>query len=99
MSIENTNLAPPNFAPALPTYPQLDQLLLVTGGSVGTTGDGKRIYPAVASQVDPAVLVTRQREACYVFEANNIQLNQLIYDCRLVGSYLGLPLYATGCCS
>lgn len=86
------NLTPPILQPPLPTYPDLPQILRVVSPSIGGN-----IYPAITQQYNGS-LAFRDREAAYVYEPNGVQLSPAYYDCRLVGSYLGLPLYATSCC-
>lgn len=80
-----------------------------TGGAGQMTGlsvslsvlpAASNVYPAFAGQLStgtgaPAL---RDREAVYVFEVNSIALSVGWYDCRLVGSLGGRPLYATACC-
>lgn len=80
------------MGPTQPTYPHLPQFCRITSGSVGSN-----VYPAFTCQWAPP-LAMRDREACYVWEPNGIALQPGFYDCRLVGNYLGLPLYATSCC-
>ena len=90
---DSTNLHAPDFGPREPVYPELDQVNLVTGAPL----PGTNIYPAVTQQYSTP-LTLRNREPCYVTEPNGIRLGPGYYDCRLVSSYLGLPLYATTCC-
>ncbi len=84
---------PPDFSPGLPLYPHLAQLCRVSSPSI-LPG----LYPAFTQQWSGGALTMRDREPCYVWEPNLVPLGQAIYDCRLVGSYSGLPLYATSCC-
>jgi hypothetical protein len=93
--LENTNLRPPDFAPGYPVYPVLEQLCRVT--DCPCNGTTPRVYPGVVQQAVPP-LDFRDAEDCYVLEANNIFLVPAIYDCRLIGNYNGLPLYAVTCC-
>ena len=86
------NLDEPLLQPDLPNYPLLEQFVRVYSPSIGSN-----IYPAVVQQFN-GTLGFRDREACYVTEPNGIALGPAMYDCRLIGSYLGLPLYATSCC-
>ncbi len=86
------NLEPPILQPPLPNYPPLDQIVRVTAPSIGGN-----VYPAVVQQYTGS-LTMRDREPCYVQEPNGVQLSPALYDCRLVGSYLGLPLFQTACC-
>lgn len=87
-----TNLDNPDFQTPLPTYPELPQLVRVTNRAI--VGN---VYPAITQQY-AGNLTFRDREPCYVIEPNGVILSASIYDCRLVGSYLDLPLYATTCC-
>lgn len=86
------NLEHATLQPDLPNYPPLPQMVRVVAPSVGGN-----VYPAVVQQYT-GLLTFRSREPCYVVEPNGVTLSPAIYDCRLVGSYLGLPLYATACC-
>lgn len=86
------NLIAPQLLSDLPNYPLVDQLCQVTAPTIGNN-----IYPAVTQQYTGS-LTFRGRELCYVQEPNGVRLGPQIYDCRLVGSHLGLPLYATTCC-
>jgi hypothetical protein len=102
MDDDSTNLNAPFFGPEAPLYPQLPQIVLVTGPAVG--GTNPAIYPCVVQQLNPATLQMRSRETSYVVEPNRIKLGPAYYDCRLVGAYQGpgdnspQPLYATTCC-
>lgn len=98
MLTDSTNLQPPDFSPRLIDYPELPQLVRVTAAALpGTTPP---VYPCLVQQFNPGLATpgTRDREQAYVFEPNSFPLGSAIYDCRLVASYLGLPLYATSCC-
>lgn len=94
--VDNTNLQPPDLGPGLPSYPWLAQLVRVSGAAL--PGTLPRVYPAFTQQFNPP-LSLRDREPCYLLEANNVTLSQAVYDCRLVGGYLSAPLYATACCA
>jgi hypothetical protein len=94
--IDSTNVQAPDFGPTSPLYPHLAQLVRVTGPAL--VGTNPPIYPCIVQQVNPATLNVRDRETAYVVEPNSITLGPAIYDTRLVGSYLNLPLYATTCC-
>lgn len=85
-------LQPPVFAPMLPNYPEIAQVCHVYAASIGSN-----IYPAYVSQYDGS-LAFRDRESCYVYEPNGVVLSVGQYDCRLIGSYLGIPIFATTCC-
>jgi hypothetical protein len=91
---ESVNDIPPVFGPTWPLYPVLDQLLRVTGPA-----DSNKVYPCLVQQtyqmIPPRV---RDREAAYCWEVNGTLLGGAIYDGRLDGNYLGLPLYAVACC-
>ncbi len=91
MSDESTNTVAPFLGPELPTYPELPQIIRVTGPAVGS------VYPGFVQQWTPP-LALRDREPCYIWEPNGITLGPGFYDSRLDGSYLGLPLFVTTCC-
>lgn len=91
MQGDNTNLQPPNFAPTVPIYPPLEELVRVTGIVSGG------VYEAFIEQFTPPLGV-RDRVACYVYEPNGFKLQPGIYDCRLVSNFNGLPLFAVCCC-
>jgi hypothetical protein len=78
-----------------PLYPELPQLLRVTGPAL--LGQPFPIYPCMTQQYT-GNLAVRDREPAYVFEPNSQPLGGAIYDGRLVGSFGGLPLYAVACC-
>lgn len=84
---------PPFFGPMLPNYPKVDQICRIYASSLS----GTNIYPAYVQQYNGS-LAFRDREPCYVTEPNGIALKGGLYDTRLIGSYLGLPLFATTCC-
>jgi len=86
------NLDAPRLQPDLPNYPVIDQMARVSAPSIGNN-----VYPAMIVQYD-GVLGFRDRTPCYIVEPNGVQLSPAIYDCRVVGSYLGLPLLAATCC-
>ena len=86
------NLNAPILLPPLPDYPDLPQLVRVSAPSVG-----RNVYPCLTQQY-AGNLVLRDREPAYCWEPNGVLLFPAIYDCRLVGSYLGLPLYVPTCC-
>lgn len=99
----NDNLQPPAFGPTWPIYPEICQLVRVTGKAI--PGTSPAVYPCQVIQFDSATLTSRNREPAYVVEPNNFPLPaSAIYDCRLVSAYQGpsdaapLPLYATSCC-
>ncbi len=90
----NDNINPALLRPGMSNYPELAQLVKVTGAVVVVN-----IYPGKTQQYNGA-LGFRDREDCYILEPNNISLtNGHIYDARLIGSYSGLPLYAVACCT
>jgi hypothetical protein len=91
---DSTNTQAPDFGPGFPVYPELPQLVRVSGVALG----GTNTYPGFVQQYVPS-LTFRDRESCYVVEPNGIVLAMAIYDGRLVGSYLGLPLFAVACCT
>lgn len=87
------NIEAPVLQPPLPDYPDLPQIVMVTGNSIGNN-----VYPAKVQQYSGS-LTLRSRETCYVWEPNSIALSvNAYYDCRLIGSHLGLPLFAASCC-
>ncbi len=86
------NIEPPLLQPDLPNYPIIDQIVRVSAPSIGGN-----VYPAVIQQYNGS-LGFRDRTICYVVEPNGVLLSAALYDCRLVGSYLGLPLFAATCC-
>lgn len=88
----NDPLAPLHLTPGLPNYPDLSQLVRVDAATVGNN-----VYPAFVQQYTGS-LTFRDRESCYVQEPNGVILAPKRYDCRLVGSYLGKPLFVTTCC-
>jgi hypothetical protein len=94
---QSDNLAPPFLGlNQHPLYPALSQLVRVTGP--GSVVFPVTYYPCQVEQC-PGTPPLRDREQAYVFEANSLPLvSQGVYDCRLVGSWQGLPLYATACC-
>ncbi len=89
----NTNTQPPFLGQILPEYPDLCQFVRISGPALaGTTA-----YPAFVQQYQPD-LSMRDREAVYLWEPNGIMLDPGIYDARLIGSYLSLPLFVSNCC-
>jgi hypothetical protein len=95
MFTDSTNLQAPDFSPKHPEYPELPQVVRVTAPSLGGN-----VYPCLVQQFDPSQPSPRlrDREQGYVLEPNGIALSPGYVDCRLVGNYLGLPLYTTTCC-
>jgi hypothetical protein len=102
MDDDSTNIVPPWFGPEWPIYPQLAQIVRVTGAAVG--GTNPAIYPCVVQQLDPSTLQMRNRETSYVVEPNRVKLVPAYYDARLIGAFQGpgdnspQPLYCTACC-
>jgi hypothetical protein len=85
----------PFFGPEDPLYPQLPQVVRTTGSALA----GTNVYPCFTEQFTGNIAIPfRDREPAYVLEPNGIILSPAYYDCRLVGSYLNLPLYVTSCC-
>lgn len=82
-------------------YPVHIQACRVTGTSTpgptdgGSSGPGPVLYVAFTQQLRSDLLTPRDREACLVYDLNGTTLVAGYYICRLVGSYSGLPLYAT----
>jgi hypothetical protein len=104
--IDNTNIQTPDFGPALPTYPHLEQLCRVSASAL--VGTSPAVYPAFVEQFAPP-LSLRDREPAYVVEPNRVVLGPGIYDTRLIGAFPTaghalygiipqLPLYCTTCC-
>lgn len=91
--MDSDNLQAPAFGPTWPLYPEVAQLNRVAEPALA----GTNIYPAFTVQ-HAGGLVLRDREPSYVYEPNGVRLSPAIYDCRLIGSHLGRPLYATTCC-
>ena len=85
------NLDAPNFGPGPPTYPHLSQIIRI-GPPVGGG-----VYLGYVQQYVPD-LTFRDREECYLVEANGVVLLPGYYDARLVGSYNNLPFFVTSCC-
>jgi hypothetical protein len=94
-AVTNANIHAPDLGPTLPTYPLLEQIVRVYGGPI--FGGPVVYYTAFTQQFIPP-LGLRDREACYVFEANNVGLKPGYYDVRLEANYNGLPLYVLCCC-
>ena len=86
------NLQPPSFGPHWPIYPQIMQVVRVADVAVANTV----IYPAKVQQHASGSF--RDRESCYLKEANGQALDRGIYVSRLIDSYVDLPLYVTHCC-
>ncbi len=87
---DSDNLQPPFLGQEFALYPELPQLV-----RVDQPGNG--VYSGFVQQWTPP-LSLRDREACFVWEPNGITLSPGYYDCRLVGNYLGAPLFVTTCC-
>jgi len=100
------NIREPNYDRGLPVYPPLIQVCRVTAvlvsppsrGSSSSGAPGAVIYAAFTEQVDPLTLTARDREACLVVDLSSVGMPPGYYNCRLVGNYLGLPLYSASCC-
>lgn len=86
-------LQAPDYAPTLPVYGVLDQIIRTSGPAIV----GTNVYPGWICQYAGS-LTLRDRTPCYVTEPNGVVLGPGYYDCRLVDSYAGLPLFATTCC-
>ena len=98
MLIDSDNTQPPDFGPTVPIYPELPQIIRAAKAAL----PGTNVYPAFVTQYNPlpplGPLTFRDREDCYLTEPNGAALGPALYDARLVGNYLGLPLFATVCC-
>lgn len=72
-------------------YPVRRQLVRVTS----------RVGAAYFGYVQQYATSLRNRESCYIFEANSRDLRPGVYDGILVGSHQGLPLYhvSARCCA
>lgn len=92
---DSTNLMPPDLGPSAPLYPHLPQIVRLVGPPV--VGTAPAVYPGLVQQYS-GNLTLRDREACYLLEPNRIPLGAGYYDCRLVGSFAGQPLFVTTCC-
>ncbi len=94
LTLDSVEAVPPDFGPQLPYYPQINQFCRVSGrAQMGN------VYPGFISQAVLTGLPSfRDRESCFVWEPNGISLSAGWYDCRLVGSYQGIPLLVTNCC-
>src|ERR1700683_954481 len=91
----STNLQPPDFSYRQPDYPQVLQIIRL---ALPTPLEGSQnVYASFVQQMG-SPLNLRDREPCYLLEMNGSTLQPLYYQARLVGSYLGLPLFATACC-
>ncbi len=100
------NINAPNLDRGLPVYPPLIQVCRTTAATVARPSSGSssssaspgssNVYASFTEQFDPVTLLFRDRESCYVLDANDIGLTAGYYVCRLIGSYLGLPIYAAG---
>jgi hypothetical protein len=93
MKVDATNLQGPWMGPGLPLYPEIDEICRVYAPALS----GTNVYPGWLNQYAPN-LKLRDRVQVYVWEPNNFPLSPGYYNCRLVGNYAGLPLYATNCC-
>ncbi len=92
---DSVNTTPPLFGPDEPYYPAVNSFCRVSGPA-----QSGNVYPGFASQatLSGGLPAFRDREPVFVWEANGIKLQAGWYDCRLVGNYQGLPIYATNCC-
>jgi len=93
--IDSTNDRAPWLGQGEPLYPPLELFCRITGPAIA--GTSPRIYPALMQQPTGGASL-RDRGPCYVQEANDIALGSGIVDCRLIGSYAGLPIFGTTCC-
>lgn len=77
-------------------YPVHPQVCRVTKNTVaGPLNSRVTVYLSSTVQFQTSDLHPRDREPCYVLEPNGRTLLPGYYYCRLIGSYLDLPLYAT----
>lgn len=87
------------LGPGFPIYPQITQLVRLTGASVLL--GGITFWPGFTRQYTPPGGF-RDREACYAVEANGRTPAAGTYEARLVGSAGNSPdsrpLYAVTCC-
>jgi hypothetical protein len=101
--MKSDNLQPPFLGPQFPIYPHLMQLIRVTdatpiptsSSSSSSSIQGNYVFAAKTQQQLDVTVAVRDREDCYLYDPNGTDLIEHIYTARLVGSYAGLPLYAT----
>jgi len=88
----NQNYYGPNFDMGLPIYPPHGQIIRCTGTSVATG-----VYSSFVQQSTHAPGL-RDREPCYLYDANGVGLVAGYYYCRLIDSYTAggntYPLFA-----
>lgn len=101
--MESHNLVSPFIGKGLPVYPQVDQVLRVTGSTapgpvpigVGSSaGPGQLLYLGFVQQAYPVTLQQRDREPCLIAEPAGQALTTGYYIGRLIGQYGGLPVFA-----
>ncbi len=103
--MDSHSLQPPFLGKQQPLYPHLMQAVRVTTSHIpgpitsvsSSSITGPVLYISYTQQLDPTTLRPRDREPCLVTELNGNDLSAGYYtDCRLAGSYNGLPLYEVG---
>lgn len=87
-------------------YPPMIQLVRVTSSTVpgpsstsssSSSAVGRSLYVSFTTQTDPTTLLQRDREPCLALDVNGLGVAPGYYNCRLIGSYSNLPLYAVVC--
>lgn len=97
-------LTAPTLRDDLPRYPQVDQVVRVSGTTVpGPTGGytsssilAPLLYTGAVQQLRTDTILPRDREPCLVSDLNGFGLAPGYYTARLAGSFNGLPVYAVG---
>lgn len=83
--------------------PVITQNVRVYGGPLASSSSSSSAGPYTSSlyagfiQQYAGSLILRDREPCYIWEPNGGILQPGIAEGRLVGSYLGLPLFTVTC--
>ncbi len=93
--LEATQLHPPRIGPQFPVNPWIVALVRPYADT-----SGGNVYPAYAAQWNGGTPtpILRDRVSCYLWGPNGELLDLQWYGAILIGSYAGLPLYATWCC-
>lgn len=85
------------MGPQRPVYPHLLQALRVTTSTTAGPTAGQLLYNSFVQQLVPGTLLPRDREPCLALDLNSAGLSPGYYtNCRLAGSFGGLPVYETG---